>query len=65
MDLQVNQKITWEIVVHRYCAFKVLRLQSVRNYTHFIKIFSRYFDDDFNEINAITPSKVAMFRSFF
>lgn len=65
MNQQVNQKITWEDVLQSYLTIKVLRPQSINNYTRYIKIFSGFFGIHFTDINAITAKKITMFRSFF
>ncbi|WP_392560292.1 hypothetical protein [Orbus mooreae] len=65
MGQQINQITTWHDVVQRYTSIKVLRPESVKNYKRYVEIFSRFFGDDFDDINTITTQKVTLFRSFF
>lgn len=65
MSQQNNQIVIWQDVVERYTSIKILRPQSVKNYKRYIEIFSRFFGDDFNDINTITTQQVILFRSFF
>jgi len=65
MNNRLVEDITWAHIVKDYTVFKLLRPESIRNYSRFIALFSRSFGQEFTHINALTAEKVATFRSFF
>lgn len=55
---------SWQRLLTAYLEFKpLLRKQSIHNYDRYIKSFTRFFNDEFTNIDSIKYENVANFRN--